>query len=396
MALVSFTLTMMYKDDPEYQETSEYLRNSGWIIPLGPGRILYIPKPFELALPANMVERAVEAWYGDGAAKDRAIRSLESLFPPMLPTIIRIPIEQVMNKSLFSGREISPSWMQSLPPEMRYSDRYTSEMAKGIAKITGCDAFKIDHMMSSLGASAARDTNAIINSFVREEGKTMDWTDWMIVRRFYRDNTRGSVSSRDFWAAASQRNGTLRQVERGYKKNIDSGSTGAAEAFLSTASPDEKAYALLNTHWDADYKRLHPMYRARQMSTVVSKMRNEISSSVGLRDKDRNQIVMTPKQKLAVDNILADISRREIRNALIATEWPGWANKQMLPIDPTLEIFSQLNEDVFAEFEARVAKARPYDAETVYGGWSDLKQRLLEEGSEAYLRDLVVGAGGKP
>lgn len=392
LGVLSAALHFLFEDDPDYQEAGEYLRTTGWVIPMGDGRIFYVPKPFELALVANAVERGLEAASGDTAARDRFLRSLAlSFMPPTSPPAVQTLVEYVANKDFFTGREIVPSYMQALDPQLQF-DNYTSDIAKGISGITGWSPMVVDHFLSGLGASAYRDITTM-TQMLNPDRPSIDQTDAPILRRFVRDARRGSASAQDFWAQASTMTGKMRTAEMSYRRFLDAGNEMAANKFLSELeSEDEKAYALLNAHFETDAKRLNPFYRGRQVTTIVSAMRREINSELGLEDTapwSEGAIKLTAREKAEVDEVLSEFARREIRNTLIATNTSGWEGKRRLDTQPTRDLLDSVEPRVAEELTRRMKKARVYDADTVFEYWPEVRDRLISDREDAFLADLV-------
>lgn len=202
----------------------------------------------------------------------------------------------------------------------------------------------------------------------------------------------GSASSQDFWQYASTVNGTLRRAELTYRNRLDAGLEQAANEFLNSLEPDERAYALLNAHFKADAKRLNPFYRARQINTVISAMRRELYSPLGVDDtttKVSEPMKISSKTKGEIDKALSELARREMRNTLIYAKDPGWASKTPLPTDTTMNLLLQIHPGVQAELTRRFRKAKIYDAQTVQTYWPEARNRLLSDRENAFLGDLV-------
>jgi len=392
LGLFSAALHFLFQDDPDYQEAGEYLRATNWVIPTGNGRLFVIPKPYELALLANFTERALESASGDPTAKDRFMRSLYlTLAPNIAPPLIQALVDQHYNKDSFTGREIVPSYMQALAPELQFNN-YTSEMAKKIGATMGWSPMVVDHFMSSLGASAYRDVMTMVNG-LDPNRPSMDATDAPILRRFIRDVRRGSASAQDFWGEASSLNGSLRSAEVSYKNLLASGNEIAANEFLNTLDEDHRAYAILATNFEADAKRLNPFYRARQLTTIVSAMRREMVSPLGLADtttKFTGAIQMTADEKAAVDEALSEYARREMRNTLIAMGAPGWAGKRVISAQSTIDLLAAIDPRVSEELVRRIDKANVYSFDTVNTYWPEVKDRLLRDRENTFLKDILT------
>lgn len=391
LGLIGALLHFIFEDDPDYQDTSEYLRATGWVIPLGEGRIAYVPKPFELAIVSNFVERALEHASGDGEAKARFLRgAMLNLTPPTSPPAVQVLVEQLANYDFFSDRDIVPDYMQALAPELQYS-HFTSAFAKEVGSLMGWSPLRIDHAMSGMFASAYRDAIQAYNS-TDPNRPNSDATEWPLTRRFVRDARRGATSSQDFWTYASTVSGTLRRAETTYRRYLDEGREQTANAYLDTLDEDHKSYALLNAHFKAEAKRLNPMYRARQITTIVSGMRRELPTELGLEDTGLagGEIVLSSKEKAEVDEVLSEIARREVRNTLVASKAPGWANKKPLPVGPTLELLRAVHPLVAEEYERRYKKAKIYDSDLVQEYWPEVKDRLIQDREAAFLDDIVT------
>lgn len=396
IGLISAALHFLFKDDEDYQETSEYLRVTGWVIPMGGGRIFYIPKPFELAMVANAIERGLETAGGDSTAVGRFLRGVAfSMTPPTAPPALQTLIEANTNQDWFTGGEIVPSYMQALEPELQY-DHYTSSLARWMGGTFGWSPMIVDHVLGGLGASAYRDLSTMSNA-VDPTRPSLDETDMPILRRFIRDVRRGSVSAQDFWSQASARNGALATAAASYKREIELGNEPAAQRRLQGMTADERAYAVLMTHFKAEHKRLNPFYRATQVTTLVSGMRREIASALSLEDttiKDQpDQIPLTAGKKQQLDELLSELSRREVRNTLIATGQPGWADKEILPIEPTMDLILTVDPDVYDELQRRWQKRKIYDAQTIYDMWPEVRDQLVSDGEFALLDGSVKVAG---
>lgn len=393
LGLISAALHFLFEDDPDYQEAGEYLRTTGWVIPVGDGRLVYIPKPFELAVLANFTERAFEYAGGDSTAKTRFLRGLAmTMTPPTSPPALQSLVEYAANKDFFTGQEIVPSYMQALSPELQFNN-YTTALAKEIGEITGWSPMVIDHFMSSLGASAYRDVTNVYNALDPNRPE-MDATDAPLTRRFVRDVRRGSASSRDFWAQASTINGTLRTAENSYKRYLEAGNESAANTFLGTLDEDAKAYALLNANFKAEYKRLNPFYRTRQVNTVISAMRRELVSDLGVDDttvkNSGETIKLSRREKNEIDTALSELARREMRNTLIAMGAPGWRGKKQLRTDTTIDLIGAIDPRMRDELERRIAKAKVYSADVVYEYWPEVKNRLISDRENTFLDDILA------
>jgi hypothetical protein len=211
---------------------------------------------------------------------------------------------------------------------------------------------------------------------------------------------RGAASTKDFWAQVSQQQGRISQAASTYKRYIEQGQPHEAERFLESVTEDEKVYALLDAHFKVEHKRLNPYRRARDIATVVSGMRREINSTLGLEDTDKHaddpSIVMSARTKRDVDTALSEFARREARNALVVMKHPGWAGRPLADVDMTLEMLRVVSPDAAEELERRLTRSKVNDAATTYDLWPEVRDRIIVDREDAYLDDIVAQAKRLP
>ena len=398
VALASAALTAMLKGDPDYDRASQFLRDTGWVIPTdilgGPqGRIFFIPKPFELALLANLFERSMEAFEGDTKAMSRFMSSVMSTYaPPGLPEPIQAIYEIRSNWDSFTGNPIEPYYMGARSPERRF-DEYTSEIAKWLGQQTGWSPMMIDHFMQSLGTSMARDLSTITNQ-VNPNRPAPTWADWPVIRRFLRKSASGATASRDFYDQVSTVGGKMRQAAADYKSDVESGNPMQAEQTLNDMDEETRAFAIMvATQDDAKTKRLNPMYNAADRAQVLSKIKKEIGSNLGLVStapggglSDTGTIPLSARQKTEVIEMLTEINLRSMTNAMIATGQRGWTDKRVFDLETSMEMLNKLSPDVYDEVVRRLDKKGVYDDAAVLSLWPEVKQTVLEDGADANLK----------
>ena len=90
--------------EKEYEQLSNYTKNTNWLIPLGGGRFLAIPKSRELAVPSSLASRALESTVGknDKAFDEFGEYFADNMLPPIIDDVAKffvgIPTKG-MNKS---------------------------------------------------------------------------------------------------------------------------------------------------------------------------------------------------------------------------------------------------------------------------------------------------------
>ncbi len=391
IGFIGLSIAMLYEDDEEYEEISDYIKATHWVFKAGDGTWVRIPKPFELAFFSNMFERTYDyAWKNDPTAPKRFLHGLgHILIPPLDPTV-NIFNELRMNYNTFRGRAIVPEYMKGLPPHLQFN-QYSSTFSKFLGKQVGVSPAMIDHAVKGIGGSIGREFLTISNQFANEAPET-DAVDYFFVRRFLWKTERGSTSSRKFWESAGRSGGKFSQSAQGYKQYINQGLTLEASEFINGLDPDKKAYAILEGHFKSNLKRLHPLNRARDVVGVANGIRKQINLDRLVNERSEKPIELTPSQKHNAIQILSDIQNREMRNALVLMGVEGWAQKKMMPVEPVLEELKKELPTVYKEYlqrqKTKTGKAKVYPFDRVRKAWPKMKKRLLEDGEKAQLYGL--------
>lgn len=420
LGMIGLGLSLLYKDDEEYEEISDYVKATHWLIRVN-GVWVRIPKPFEIAFFSNLVERTFDYVYkGDPTASERFVDGLFQItVPPHSIPGLQVGYELATDYNFFSGRPIVGPFLKSLPPELQFN-AYASEFGKWLGKQVNISPAYIDHFITGFGASYGRE-------FVNASDRFMPWLgrstggafglptgpvadaafqDYFFLRRFTTDPARGSTSLRQFWDMMAMENGSYIQAANGYRHLIDKvRDAKGAQEFLDRLPDEERAYALLqsgNSEGRGKYRRLHPLNRAQEIVTVAGAVRREINlnrlfENAGKR-KDGEQIALTPQEMRTVSDLLGDITMREARNALVALKVRGWEQKKPLDVDSVYAELKAVSPRVHDEFARRLNSKKIPSFETVVKAWPVARERILEEGqaaiiSDLYERDYAPGEG---
>lgn len=389
-----FAATALYKwiwDDDKLSEVNESQRANYWVFPGG----FKIAKPQGYLIWFNLAERWIEAMRGDPSAWGRFGRSVwDASMPPMQSPLLKTGYELLLNKDTFTGQPIVPDYLKvhKDDPWMQYTEK-TSELMKRLGEATNLSPLVLEHFLYGV-APLTQDIVPLFDMPLNPDRTEKGFEDSAGFRAFYYNSNRGSTATRDFWDIASKTNGDLYGAASGYKFYMDSTHPIDAQRYLESLKPDLRAFAILDYHFKADEKRMHPAYRVAQVAQITSKMTREMLTSAGLIDTtskgEIGYVQLTAERKHEVQSALQELTMREQKNALIAMKIPGWAQKKPVPIEPTLALLAQISPEAADEYQRRHDKARIYDGDSVNSNWPELKQRLLSEGGEANLSDLVA------
>lgn len=387
LMIAGVSLHAWMSKQPDYAELSQETRATHWMFKIG-DKWLAVPKPFELATYLNLGEAAYDAMVlKDPTWGERYLDSLATVsLPPDLlegSPLLKSAVELRTATDLRTGQEIVPEHLQGMEPWLQFTER-TSELAKGIGKALDVSPAMVDQLILNHTASIGRSVLAL-HDWALSDKPLPGWDDAPITRRFIKDASRGSTSSKAFWGLISTRTGTLEGKSKSYRSLVEGGDQAKADDFLATLSESERAFVAVSA-LDADARRLHPLLRARSAVQVIGQIRREIAGnrldlSTGAEAIDRSS-------RSAADDILASLAMTEARNALVLMGEPGWDSRK--PID-TGGFYRELEAAaprIFQALSERYAQAKVLPARAVSQAWPELRRRVLLDGTDAITLDL--------
>jgi hypothetical protein len=398
VGLFGAAIWALHQDDEEYEEFSSYMRATHWIFKVD-GEWYRIPKPFELAFFSNLMERTLEyTLKDDPLAMERFVDGLQHIvLPPTDVPGIKVPIELAFNYDSFTERQIVADHLRALPPHLQFN-AYASEFGKMLGRQINVSPAHIDHFITGFGASYGRaflqGTDALTGNYIDPGTATKDVFDAIIGRRFSLEAPRGAQSVGHFWELIGRNTGKFATAANGYKYYINKARDPlAASEYLKSLDDDQKAYAILHAtqtgRRNAKYRDLHPLIRAEEVVSIANELRKTLNLN-RLQDEDDERITVRPRERRTAMEILGNIQMREARNALIAAQVEGWAQKKPMETQPVLDELEAAVPVIHEMFMERMRKAKLPSYEDVRRDWPEIKRRLLEDGENAELSDLYV------
>lgn len=196
-------------DDKEedYQQLSNYTKNSYWCIPIGDGKYFAIPKPREIAVWSSLCETAMEYGIGENDhAFDGFYDYATNAFLPSVASdfakgdwqgalgslgIIGTGAYMMANRD-FLGRPIESAGMQYLEPKDRYNER-TSKIAYWVGQATDSSPQMIDYFFGNVlggfwkaqkalfpvGGESVDYTLGVYNTYIKDNQYSTDLTNWL-------------------------------------------------------------------------------------------------------------------------------------------------------------------------------------------------------------------------
>ena len=201
---------MLVSDDEQYEQTDE-IKDNNWLIPTPSGVPFKFPIPFEVGLLFKVIpERALALATGRATGRE----TVESLGRGVISTLEINPfgvqmtaplVEAAANYSFFTGRSITPVFVD-MQMAKEYQDLIgTTEMAKVIGQTLDMSPIKIDYVMrgytGTLGAYAIEISDAVLKSKTlqgdnRSVLPARDMTQYPVLKRFFGQEFGGEAKER--------------------------------------------------------------------------------------------------------------------------------------------------------------------------------------------------------
>jgi hypothetical protein len=138
----------MNDDDEDYKNLSDYTKQANFVIPMGDGKFLKIPKDRLQAVVSSVYLRAKasaegdeHAWKGMGGFVVGQVTPIDNFSRPLWE-----PIKDVKTNTTWYGGEIESQRWENVRPSQRYDTR-TSEISKSLGKTFNYSPLKIDYLL---------------------------------------------------------------------------------------------------------------------------------------------------------------------------------------------------------------------------------------------------------
>ncbi|MFW6028102.1 MAG: LPD38 domain-containing protein, partial [bacterium] len=420
---MSWFFYMLGADDEDYDEIPDRIRATHWrvnldgvmyLIPkdartfLPEDITLRLPKGFETAWFANAVERALDATRKDDPTAFR--RYLEDFWeithPPDGVPVLDLPYGFMAGKDFFTGRDIIPFWERDLEREEQFGP-YTTESGKTIGEWLNVSPYYVDHIVRGLGASVARDVQTGID-LAAGKGPRPGIEDYPIARRFTYNTARSSRSLQRFYDMYKDREGlvawfwdtvskdarSFMAAKATYKSYLDDDNEAAAEELYERLNPDQKVFATLGVKFErgkSKYRNLHPMENAAEGMRVANKLMKEVVSGEILVGKQEKRVQLDRSAMRLIRNELGHIRQGMAQNGLHILDTPGWSNLPRMDIGKRMAVLKEASPAVFDELMRRLNKDGYVEMDHLAEVWPEVKQRVLDDGENALLADLLAG-----
>ena len=288
---VSSLYQMMIREEDCWKNANQMTRDLHWFIPIPGGPCLKIPTPFEVGFLFKTIPERIQSYaLGDDTGKDlkdSVYRNITGTFAVAPPQAIVPIMETVTNYSLFTGKEVVPTYMQGLDPDYQRFQT-TSSFAIALGEELNMSPIKIDHWIKgytgTLGSYALSVGSNMINRFQPSDQPmppNKEWYNLPMVRSFFQDpDGRGTVTQ--FY----ELNEMVKQAVNTLSKAV---SEGDVKKITSISKDRANLLALEET-----------MKSIRQSLKEVRQIKNIVMKSQLPPDEKRKRLALIRQQEIAL------------------------------------------------------------------------------------------------
>jgi hypothetical protein len=423
ITLATVAIGLVHFDDDRYRRLRSQMRNRYQLIfPFSDSPTaewFRLPKVWELGLPSTIMEAAIDAQFRSDPRFFARVREAiwETLVPPGVPQYITMYGDLRSGYDSFRGRPLVSPWRRNLDPQMQF-DAYSSQFAirlsrfvnsrpwlQGPVEWAGSTFFAtrfqltpaiIDHALRTGLGNWGSDIQRGSDAFGLGANRIQDWPlIGGLMSRFIADTNRSSDAMAAVQEMARHNHGFV-TAGQGYRARLADIGPREANAWLATLSPELRAYALTEALDMTFLRRQHPWNRLRPLVDVTYGIEREIlQQRFGTTTDPRTPvpIELRPEQIVQVRQIMALLRHVEAHNALVVLRHEQFANFELLPIQPGLDLLQAVSPTVAAEYTTRLTRAHVPDFPTIASGetsWPTRRDALLRRWQEAVDQDAAA------
>jgi hypothetical protein len=386
----SVSLYALQSKNEGHDEISETTRATHWMVKTGE-KWTAIPKPYEFAIAINLGEAMFDTMVEkDPAAAGRWLDSVSTtVTPPSLlegNPAIKSYFEIKSNTNFFTDAPIVPDALLGMEPYLQYTER-TSAFSKQLGQVFGSSPAITDHLITSFGGGWGRNLLSAYD-LAQPDAPAAGWDDVPIARRFIKDAAKGSQSTTMFWEMAGTQEGKLEGKLKSWEALAEGGDAAGAADLYASLDQVEKAYVGVST-LDAKTKRLHPIIRARGAIQAIGTMRRELAGS-RLVDAAGEPVPITPAERTSADDILSTLAMAVARNGLKEAGVIGWAQRDEMDETGFYRELEAVNPALLERLGNGYVTKKVWRWDAIKSAWPSLRDRVLEDGSNADVFDLVA------
>lgn len=392
-----------------YKDASPEVKGTHLLIPIQDGKVLVMPKPFELGIGFTFGEYAFAGliekdprWgkdFGEAVSQAMGLPNPIKNMPLVSPYI-----ELMTNTSFYRNRPIVPDSVRNpTNPELEYTEK-TSSGAKEIGKVLGISPMKIDYAMGALFGTNGRDLLSA-TSLADKDSPTAALDDVMFVRRFIKDGERVSGRVRQFWDLMSAKNGKYNNDAEGYRKLVKEAVLRGqdptdATTLLNKLPAAERAYVVMREGANSrgqpaftpDERRLHPLVRAHDAVTVLNGIARDLQDNTLIPYREKERLMLSPDQRRRLIDEVRTLAGAEMRNGFAIVGEPGYQGRPVYDVNDFMDTIRKVSPNVADEIATRYATNKVYSTQAVQEAWPQIRDEVVSYGTDANIRGPAAQA----
>ena len=166
--------TLLNADDDDYNKLDPRDRDSSWMIPGTGGFKLPLRKDIITALFKSVPEHIINRYITESEDSEKLKKGLAFAFqralamPSMIPTYATPAIETYMNYDFVTNRPLVGRGQENLEPDLQYSNKYTSQLAKWANDATGISPATVQLFLNRYLASTSMLIGLFTNKMIAD------------------------------------------------------------------------------------------------------------------------------------------------------------------------------------------------------------------------------------
>jgi hypothetical protein len=242
---MSMAYAMAMQDEEEYKNARPEDKYGNWFVRVpGFDEMVRLPIPFELgyvfkALPEALVNTMVNEKGGEEAAKAAkhfATQMVPGLSNYYLPQAVKPGLEVLLNKSIYTGRDIESTQEQMKEPGFRYRDT-TTALAREVGELTGFSPIKMEYLIrgytGGMGMAVLAALSAPFGSDEGPQAATKRLSDMPVIGTLFQPKDASGIIDATF-----ARMKEVKMVKETYDDLIEKGRIADAQKYLSTRTKE--------------------------------------------------------------------------------------------------------------------------------------------------------------
>jgi hypothetical protein len=398
----------MFSGRSGYDDATGRTKAANFVMPVGDQNVFLMPKPWELAIGFTAGELAYRRLVENDERAGEQMRQAiyETFTSPNLimgNPLVGTTLGALANYNFHTGTPIVSGEMAKRDAWSQFDEK-SGAFSKKVGQITGWSPKKIDYMLSGYGGYWGQDL-ARLGAGNADDSLVGNLEDNTIARAGLRSAAQVSDAREKFWKHMGSSTGDFAKSLETYRfLNQSPQREAEAKAYFDTLPKDRKAWVTLHEAADengkavfkADDRRAHPLTRAADAVSVLSKMQKTVATNTAVDAEDKAALIVNPEIRKKVTQVLSTMAIAEMSNSLKIIGEPGYAGRPLVDMEVYMEQLKTLDPKIAQEVADRYATKKIYKTSEVAKVYKPMEVELVRAGGKAdieLLTDDVVRNG---